>query len=112
MNRTAIVTSDVRHAEFYHIRPPAGIRSVPLLTQSATILHRRDLANLIEGAVSGTVVAKRKPAIGIIDNGDPLADLAGSRGSKTKIESPEFFWICETSLTRDGRITLWLMQRQ
>jgi len=75
-------------------------------------LHRRDVANPIEGAVSGTVVAKRKPAIGVIDNGDPLADLAGSRGSKTKIESPEFFWICETSLTRDGRITLWLMQRQ
>ena len=42
--------------------------------ENPTILHRRDVANPIEGAVSGTVVAKRKPAIGVIDNGDPLAD--------------------------------------
>jgi len=31
----AVVTSDVRHAEFYRVRYHAGIRSVPLLTQSA-----------------------------------------------------------------------------
>ena len=32
----AVVTSDVRHAEFYRVRHHAGIRSVPLLTQSAS----------------------------------------------------------------------------
>ena len=73
-----------------------------------------NLAQLVKGAIGQVkpTVTDGKPAVGVIDNGDPLADLAGSRGSKTKIESPEFFCICETSHTRDGRITLWLMQRQ
>jgi hypothetical protein len=58
-------------------------------------LHRRDLANLIEGAVSqpGTVVSNRNPAIGIIDNGDPLADrrLGWLAGLQDEDQKPSIF---------------------
>jgi hypothetical protein len=37
----AVVASDVRHAGFYRVRHHAGIRSVPLLTQSACLSHPR-----------------------------------------------------------------------
>jgi hypothetical protein len=77
-------------------------RSQPLVVGDGALI---DLPNLVEGAVShDTFVTDRKPAVGMVDDGDALADRC--LGLLARFQDEHHFVVLEGERLREGALLL------